>query len=652
MDFAEASNRVFRSLSEPVSDASYTLRVGDTWFDSDDNNRIRVWDGAAWVESTPPTIIPDGSITATQIADNSISTGELAANAITSKHTITGALIQTTATASRGIKVTGTGLTAYDASGAVTLTIDGTSGSVTMKGSLVAGSDVSGATITGGTVQTEATVGRGVKINSAGLTAYDGAGSPTFTVEASTGAVSLVGALTAGSTIDGAGITGSTLTGGTVQTEAAAARGVKMLSSGLTGYDTTGAVKFSLSSTGALTLAGSITAGSTIDGAVVTGGTVQTESSASRGIKINSTGLTAYDSQGAPTLTIEAATGTVTMKGALTSGSSVSSATVTGGTIQSQAESWRGVKITSGGLYAYNTGGSLVTFINASNGTMSTSGSVYTGGSIDGAVVTGGTIQSESTSNRGIKMNSSGLTAYNSSGAATFVLSASTGTVTMKGTLSAGSVIEGATYKSASFGNRVELGDTGSGDTADEARWFNGSATMSLRNPSGSPGAAFFSMQRSGGISSTAHIYPTSDGHLTIGRGNPLNGGPRFKFLSNNGNIQARNSDDSAYVGMQASAFTVSSAGRFKENVQDLLVSDTRAVLGTSKLARWEWTGRSPEDLLDDRVGVGLLADQMPEWMRSGDGGYDLSAVLGFLWEAVRSIEARLPPAPTPPRNP
>lgn len=54
---------------------------------------------------------------------------------------------------------------------------------------------------------------------------------------------------------------------------------------------------------------------------------------------------------------------------------------------------------------------------------------------IDGMTITGALIQSETTAARGVKLSSTGFTAYNSSGVATFDVSASTGNVTMTGTL-------------------------------------------------------------------------------------------------------------------------------------------------------------------------------------------------------------------------
>ncbi|WP_336632093.1 MULTISPECIES: hypothetical protein [unclassified Microbacterium] len=78
--------------------------------------------------------IDAGAITAVKIAANAIDATRLSATAITSKHTITGATLQTTATANRGVKIDSSGLSAYSSSGAQTVSIDSATGGVTMAG--------------------------------------------------------------------------------------------------------------------------------------------------------------------------------------------------------------------------------------------------------------------------------------------------------------------------------------------------------------------------------------------------------------------------------------------------------------------------------------------------------------------------------------
>ena len=96
---------------------------------------------------TPSVLIEDGAITATKITvdedlytkflkSNLIKTEHLDAGAITSKHTITGAVFQTTATASRGIKFDSFGLNAYNSSGLNTFSLSAATGALSVTGSL------------------------------------------------------------------------------------------------------------------------------------------------------------------------------------------------------------------------------------------------------------------------------------------------------------------------------------------------------------------------------------------------------------------------------------------------------------------------------------------------------------------------------------
>lgn len=138
------------------------------------------------------TTIDGGKITA-----DSIDALQISANAITSKHTLTGPLIQTTATAARGVKLSSAGLVGYSPSGSSVFTLT-TDGQLT-----VAGGVLTDGTITGGTVQTSASANTGVKITDGGIVGY-GSGSPKFTLSATTGEVSMIGNINSGSAITGA----------------------------------------------------------------------------------------------------------------------------------------------------------------------------------------------------------------------------------------------------------------------------------------------------------------------------------------------------------------------------------------------------------------------------------------------------------------
>lgn len=173
--FASTRNRVYRQTTMPTG-GTYT--TGDVWYDTDDGNKMYTYNGSSWIE-------------------------------------LTSAWLKTNPSSSfPGVITSPYGLVAYDSSGSSTLVIDGSSGSVTMKGSLISGSDIQGATITTsspGVIQTEATSNRGIKISSTGLSAYDSSGNPTFVITASTGSVVMKGSLQAGSSVT-VGSTSSYLT--------------------------------------------------------------------------------------------------------------------------------------------------------------------------------------------------------------------------------------------------------------------------------------------------------------------------------------------------------------------------------------------------------------------------------------------------------
>ena len=154
--------------------------------------------------------IAANAVTADKIAANAISAGKIAAGAIDGM-TITGAIIQTSGTANRGIKITSGGLTAYNSSGGTVTTINASSGQITTSGPVISGGSVSGTTVTGGILQTSATANRGVKITSSGLAAYDGSGNAKTVIDASTGRITTDGAV-----ISNGGLTSPTVNGGVI----------------------------------------------------------------------------------------------------------------------------------------------------------------------------------------------------------------------------------------------------------------------------------------------------------------------------------------------------------------------------------------------------------------------------------------------------
>jgi len=255
----------------------------------------------------------------------------------------------------------------------------------TIVGTFLRGDAIDGMIITGSTFQTTATANRGIKFTSTELAGYDNSGNKNFSL-LSSGSLSLKGDLTSGSTI-----TGATVTGSTVQTEATASRGIKLTTTELAGYDTSGNKNFSLTTGGTLTIKGDITAGSTITGATITGATVQTEVTAARGIKLTSTEFAGYDTAGAKNFSLTSA-GVLSLKGSIESGSTIKGATLAAGAggIETSSSVNRGVKLKDTGIVAYDSNGNMTFKVDAATGLVEAPG--IKANSITGDMIAANTI--------------------------------------------------------------------------------------------------------------------------------------------------------------------------------------------------------------------------------------------------------------------
>lgn len=253
---------------------------------------------------------------------------------------------------------------------------------------------------------------------------------------------------------------------------------------------------------------------------------------------------------------------------------------------------------------------------------------------------------------------------------------------TITGVTINGVTINGGLFKSTNTTKRVEVGDTGAGDETDEVRMFNNGTVVSMRHISGYAGRLFFSVP-----SAQFSMISSSDGWANIQSGT---GGLRYKWTGTT--FQCRNGGDTGYVAIQASAFTVSSEMKFKKDVSKVTV-DPAPILKANGLHKWKWNTADSEiarveaipaedfsstvDVLLDSKGkpiqsstereakrkvlgqqkkdkilaelraeaakdqYGLIADNLPDWLRSSDG-YNVTAVLGFLWDALVQTTTRL----------
>jgi hypothetical protein len=380
-EYAETKNTVYRQTSAPTGG---TYSVNDIWFDTDDGNKPYVWNGTVWTDTQDADIATAlANATAAQTAaNNAQSTANTAnTNATAAQTTASGKNKVTYSTSAPGTTANTAGdiwFVRNATTGVITAQYEGLGGtswaSRTVDNAVIANLDagkitfgtMSGDRIQAGTLtigdisslQTtldakETPTGAQAKANSAQTAAQsytDTNYSNTKSLVGGwvyTGTTSINGGLIRTDTIQSGSIAADainskfTITGPVFQTTATANRGIKIISTAnsgygaLYGYNNAGAQTFNLNgSTGSLTMVGDLNAGSTVNGAIITGGTLQTTSTANSGIKISSTGMSAYNSGGTPTFTISGSTGAVAMLGSLTSGSTISGTTITGGVFQ------------------------------------------------------------------------------------------------------------------------------------------------------------------------------------------------------------------------------------------------------------------------------------------------------------------------------
>ena len=245
------------------------------------------------------------------------------------------------------------------------------------------------------------------------LVTVDLADDESFVLDSQSGTVALCGEILSGSTISGTSIVGS---------EFRTANSRMLLNdSGLVLRNTQGKATVTLNAaSGSATFSGTVTGstitGGTVSGAVITGSAFTSPDGKT---KLNSSGFYVGDK-----LSYDAKSGVLSLKGSIQSGSDLSGVTVTGSTIQTSSTANRGLKLTSGGLVAYDGNGNAK-FTLKSDGTIQMNGALLTngkitaatleGGTITGGTITGGTIQSSTAANTGFKLSGGALDFYDKS---------------------------------------------------------------------------------------------------------------------------------------------------------------------------------------------------------------------------------------------
>ena len=250
------------------------------------------------------------------------------------------------------------------------------------------------------------------------LVTVDLADDESFVLDSQSGTVAMCGEILSGSTISGTSIVGS---------EFRTANSRMLLNdSGLVLRNTQGKATVTLNAaSGSATFSGTVTGstitGGTVSGAVITGSAFTSPDGKT---KLNSSGFYVGDK-----LSYDAKSGVLSLKGSIQSGSDLSGVTVTGSTIQTSSTANRGLKLTSGGLVAYDGNGNAKFTLKSDgtiqmNGALLTNGKItaatleggtITGGTITGGTITGGMIQSSSAANTGFKLSGGVLDFYDKS---------------------------------------------------------------------------------------------------------------------------------------------------------------------------------------------------------------------------------------------
>lgn len=157
---------------------------------------------------------------------------------------------------------------------------------------------------------------------------------------------------------------------------------------------------------------------------------LRTTSNNNRGMQFDDNGFRSFNNNGVRTFDLNATTGDINILGSFN--------------IRTNSTTNRGISFDGNGISAYNSSGNRTFYvdtngnltatnanitgtINATGGSIS--GTFYVNGEFIGGTITGSNIQTSSSANTGLKMNTSGLSGYNSFGSRTFYLS-NTGTLT------------------------------------------------------------------------------------------------------------------------------------------------------------------------------------------------------------------------------
>lgn len=227
---ADGKNKVIRSNAVASNPSAYS--AGDQWWRYSGSEIIGIWihDGTSWISQTLTdaviTNLNAGTITAgiisvDRLGAKAIGASKIAAGAIAVGGDLiaNGAIVGThlAGLTITGAKIAGDTITGDKIQANQIVASHITTGAITSD-KILAGA-IDGKVITGAIIQTIVTANRGIILDTNSLRAYNSSGVATLTINASTGAISMLGSLTSGSTITGSTITGGVINGTIINSE-------------------------------------------------------------------------------------------------------------------------------------------------------------------------------------------------------------------------------------------------------------------------------------------------------------------------------------------------------------------------------------------------------------------------------------------------
>ncbi len=260
----------------------------------------------------------------------------------------------------------------------------------TLTAGLVSTDFFDGAVVKGGAFLTS---NERIQLNNNGFVMVDSAGNPVVTLDAKTGEAILQSV-----NIIGAGISTPTVVGGTIEgadyklTSGTGANKTTVAQINSDGVVFGDHLSYAKNKQGVwvLALEGVIQTGGEISGPVITAPTLQTSSEEKTGLKLTTGGLVAFDTDGNTTFTLDAM-GRVMMAGAV-----MSNGEITGATLQTYPDDAKGVKIRGSELVAWSDSGEEMINLDGRTGIAILTGGLRTARSgsriVIGAMDAGGSV--------------------------------------------------------------------------------------------------------------------------------------------------------------------------------------------------------------------------------------------------------------------